>query len=73
MHDQSPEAAARRLRLALELYEAGERMMVQTWRRERPAATDAEIEAKLVAWLQDRPGAESGDAEGLPVPFPRIR
>lgn len=71
MSDQSREAAAARLRLALELYEAGERMMVQKWRRERPDATDAEIEALLLAWLRERPGAEHGDAEGQPVPFPR--
>ena len=62
MSDQSPTAAAARLGLALELYETGERMMVQKWRRERPGATDAEIEERLLAWLRERPGAEFGDA-----------
>lgn len=68
---RDPEAAALRLRLALELYETGERMMIQKWRRELPDATDAQIEARLRAWLLERPGAEQGDAEGVPVPWPR--
>ena len=59
-------AAARKLRLAFELYGAGEEMMRQKLRREKPGATDPEIEAAIIAWLQDRPGAEFGDVAGVP-------
>jgi hypothetical protein len=64
-------AAAARLRLALELFEAGEAIKRAQLARERPGASDAEIEALVVAWLRERPGAEHGDAEGRPVPWPR--
>jgi hypothetical protein len=65
--------AARRLRLAFELYAAGESMMRQSLRRRYPEASDAEIEERLVEWLLTRPGAEFGDAEGRPVEWPRRR
>jgi hypothetical protein len=64
-------AAARRLRLALELYEAGEAMMRQRLRREHPHLSEREIEARLMAWLMERPGAELGDAAGRLAPWPR--
>jgi hypothetical protein len=63
--------AAERFRLALELFEAGEALKRQQLRREHPEASEAEIEALLVAWLRERPGAPHGDAEGRPVPWPR--
>jgi hypothetical protein len=63
--------AAARLRLALELFEAGEAIKRAQLAREHPGASDAEIEALVVAWLRERPGAEHGDAEGRPVPWPR--
>lgn len=58
------ETAADRLRLALDLFESGVAMKRQTLRRADPAASDAEIEAMLRAWLLERPGAEFGDALG---------
>jgi hypothetical protein len=63
--------AARRLRLALDLFAAGEDMTRQRLRRENPGATDAHIEAVLRRWLQERPGAEFGDASGTPATWPR--
>ena len=63
-------AAAGRLRIALDLFEAGERMMHQTLRRQHPNASSEEIKEKLGRWLQTRPGAEFGDAEGSPLPWP---
>lgn len=60
-----------RMRTAFDLYRAAEDMMRLNLRRRYPEATDAEIEKHLAAWLQDRPGAEIGDAEGRPVPWPR--
>jgi hypothetical protein len=65
------EAVARRLRLALDLFAAGEAMMRQRLRRLHPDLDDAAIERRLIAWLQSRPGAEAGDASGRPAAWPR--
>src|SRR5918996_1450786 len=46
--------AAARLRAALELFEAGVKMMRQTLRRNHPALTDLEIDARVRAWLAGR-------------------
>jgi hypothetical protein len=65
-------AASERLRLAFDLYEAGEAMMRQNLKREFPTASAAEIETRLVAWLQEeRPGSEHGDGIGRPGSWPR--
>ena len=63
--------AAARLRAALEMFETGVQMMRQNLRRSHPTLSDAEIEARLTAWLWERPGAEFGDAVGRRVPWPR--
>ena len=42
-------------------------------RREHPDATDDEIDALLIAWLETRPGAEHGDACGRPITWPPSR
>ncbi|MGH3933962.1 MAG: hypothetical protein ACRDS1_03085 [Pseudonocardiaceae bacterium] len=60
----SSNAAAERLRIALELYEVGEQMLRQRLRRERPHATPDEIDAMVGSWLRHRPGAEHGDYPG---------
>lgn len=70
MSPRDAEAAAARLRLALDLFEAGEQMMRLTLRRRHPDENEAEIESRLAAWLHERPGAEHGDAEGLPGTWP---
>jgi hypothetical protein len=59
---------AERLRVALDLYEAGEQLMRQNLRRRHPDASEAEIAERLAAWLRERPGAEHGDAAGRPAP-----
>jgi hypothetical protein len=59
------------MRLAFELAELGEAMFRQRLRRDRPGLTEGEIDALVDAWRQRRPGAEHGDAEGRPVPWPR--
>jgi hypothetical protein len=71
--DRDSTPTADRLRLALDLFAAGEAMMRQTLRRRRPEASDAEIEAALTTWLSTRPGAEAGDSAGRAVPWPRSR
>jgi hypothetical protein len=67
------EGAAERLRTALELSELAERMLRQRLRREHPGASAARIEELVARWYETRPGAEHGDAEGRPVPWPRQR
>src|SRR5712691_10885697 len=64
---------AERMRLALELYEAGEAMMRQRIRRQCPTADSATVERMLVEWLRTRPGAEHGDGAGRPASWPRTR
>ena len=71
--DDSPEAMAARLRTAFDLCELGESMRRAQLRREHPDATDDEIEALLIAWLETRPGAEHGDAWGRPITWPPSR
>lgn len=63
-------APARRVRLALDLFDLTERMLRQRLRRTRPAASAAEVEASIVAWRLKRPGAEPGDAPGRLRPWP---
>jgi hypothetical protein len=58
--------AAQRLRLALDMYEFGERAQRSRLRRRRPDAPDSEIEAEMRAWRESRPGAPGGDATGKP-------
>ena len=65
------ETGARRLRTALDLLEFGAEMMRQRLHRENPGAQEEEVGRRLAAWLQTRPGAEDGDAEGKRVPWPR--
>ncbi len=54
--------AAQRLRLALDMYEAGEQMMRQRIRRDRPTASAQEVEAEVSAWLLNRPPDSPGRA-----------
>jgi hypothetical protein len=68
---QDAAAVAARVRLALDMYATGEALMRQRIRREHPDLPPAEVEARLCAWLQTRPGAEHGDAEGRPGKWPR--
>jgi len=56
--------AATRLEDALELADLAERMVRERLRREFPEANDQELEQRVLAWLQHRPGAADGDAQG---------
>jgi hypothetical protein len=60
-------SAAARLRLALDFFATGESLTRQRLRRLHPEWTAREIDERVAAWLLERPGAEAGDAEGLPV------
>lgn len=73
MDAHEAEQAAARLRLAFDLFAAGEQMMRLNLRRRHPDETEAQIQARLEAWLHERPGAEHGDAEGIPGPWPRAK
>lgn len=58
---------AERFRLALELFEVGEAMMRQKIARQSPELSSEQVEDRLLLWLSVRPGAEGGDAQGLPT------
>lgn len=66
-----PDDAAERLRVTLDLHQAGIDLMRQNLRRRYPDASDAEISERVTEWLHTRPGAEHGDAPGqVRVPSP---
>ena len=55
------------LRTTLDLFGTGLDLMRQNLKRNHPEANEDEIDRKLSQWLQERPGAESGDCVGRPV------
>lgn len=63
-------AAAEHLEDALELADLAERMVRTRLRREHPGWSEDELDARVLAWLHERPGAEHGDAEGVAVTPP---
>lgn len=63
--------AAERFQMALSLYELAEEMVRQNFRRKHPQASNEEVEAAVHAWQLRRPGAEFGDADGVPIAWPR--
>jgi hypothetical protein len=71
--DDSADTLAARLRTALDLCEMGESMRRAQLHREHPGATDEEVEALLVTWLETRPGAEYGDGWGRSISWPPSR
>ncbi len=56
--------AARKLELALDLFDFGEEVQRSNLRRQHPTLSEEEIEGKLCEWLRARPGAVGGDAIG---------
>jgi hypothetical protein len=65
MSQSTPEE---RLRVAFDLFEVGVQMTRFRLRREHPDFTDDQIEASVMAWLHDRPGAPFGDYPGSASP-----
>lgn len=63
------DGAAENLEDALELADLAERMVRARLRREHADWSDDELDEGVLAWLHERPGAEHGDAEGIPVAF----
>ena len=71
-HDSAEQdRLAEKLRLALVMSSEGFEMKREQLRRRFPEADDDEIDRRLRAWLQERPGAEHGDGVGRPVSWPR--
>jgi hypothetical protein len=68
---QQADETVERLRLAFELFAAGEEMLRQNLKRRFPDASEEEVEAHIQEWLRDRPGAELGDSAGEPQTWPR--
>lgn len=54
-------------RTTLDLFSTGVELMRQNLRRDRPRASESEIDRRLAEWLQERPGAVHGDSPGRPV------
>jgi hypothetical protein len=54
------------LQFASDLFQFGEDLMPLNFHRAHPTESEAEIETRVVAWLMERPGAEHGDAAGIP-------
>lgn len=59
-----PDDAAERLRVTLDLHQAGIELMRQNLRRRYPDESDSRISERVTDWLLTRPGAEHGDAPG---------
>lgn len=57
---------AERARLTLELADLGVKLMRENLRRRFPEESDEAIDRRLIDWLHTRPGAEHGDACGIP-------
>jgi hypothetical protein len=51
-------------RTTLDLFSTGVELMRQNLRRDRPEASENEIDRRLSEWLRERPGAVSGDSPG---------
>ena len=61
---------AKRLRVALSLFESGVLLMRQNLRRRHPGASSDQIDVLVREWLAERPGAEHGDGVGTPRLLP---
>ncbi len=64
---------ARRLEVALELADLAVELVEARVRRENPQLSDREVAAVVLRWQRTRPGAEHGDALGVPTCWPRLR
>lgn len=62
-----PEEPASRLRATFELVQIAEDWFRARLRREHPRWPARQIEARVNAWYQTRPGAEHGDGDGVPL------
>jgi len=60
-------STAKRLRITLQLAEAGFEMMRLTLKRRYPRASPQRLDREFRRWLLTRPGAEKGAAEGRSV------
>jgi hypothetical protein len=65
--DTEDETTADRLRQTFEIFEFGVDMMAANLRRRHPEKGPEELQDLLDEWLAARPGAEHGDADGIPI------
>jgi hypothetical protein len=65
----SPGSAQDAFLVTLDLFETGLALMRQNLKRAEPDATDDDIDRRLREWLRHRPGAETGDCVGRPLPL----
>lgn len=50
----------------MELINLAERAFIYKLKRKHPEMPDEDVRLAIRNWYQDRPGAELGDAEGMP-------
>ncbi len=62
---------AENLRIAMDLLDDAEELLRQRLRR-TTALSEEEIDARVLAWLHERPGAEHGDAPGRRRPVVKV-
>lgn len=55
-----------KLGIILELVELGERAFIYKLKKRRPLISPLELEEAVRSWYRERPGAEQGDAVGVP-------
>ncbi len=60
-----------KLRIAIDLADLAQRMMLQKLRRDHPQESEQEVLSRLERWMHTRPGAEHGDCIGRPISWPR--
>jgi len=65
------ETPLEKLRMAFSLIDTAERLLRQRLRRESPGISEQVLEEQVLAWYARRPGAELGDAQGVPGAWPR--
>lgn len=71
MMQSDDHAAAERLRMAADPFQAGLLMMRQNLLRRHPGISDEELRIRLRAWLAERPGGDIADGQGRRVTWPR--
>jgi len=71
MSESGHETPTEKLRITFALIDVAERMLRQRLRREFPEISEQLLEERVGAWYARRPGAEFGDAVGIPAAWPR--
>ena len=61
-----------KFQVIIELFELSQRAFLHKLKKKHPNLTEEETASELRKWYQLRPGAELGDAEGIPGDLSRF-